>query len=138
MQARTGSINSVGAAFLGAYTIGLQYLGDKDLTIAHIAGGRGFQNAVYGTFQELVGYHNGQITPLYVRRAIGNTPIHMSNFFVSYPGYVPITEKIDLYIVQGLLDLIELGFSNDRFDLLHNIAYIGLTAQKYIKKTITL
>ena len=107
------------AVFAGSDSIRVDNFWNENLSIPNVACVGGVQERFEGPFEEIVRDDDNQVAPLNIRSAVGDTPVDMALFFVSYTGDVPVAEKIHLNCMECFFHLIEFGFSDNGFHFFH-------------------
>jgi len=113
-------VDSGASAFLGSDSVRFHNIGDENFPITNVTGTCSVQKNVYGFFQEVIANHDYQIPSLYIASAVRYATIDMPLFLISNSGYIPVTKKVDLNLMQGFFYLIKFGFSNNCLDFFHN------------------
>lgn len=107
--------------FTGADAIAIEHVTDKDTTIAHLTGMCHLEENTHRALKELIATDNRNVHTLNHIGAINHTTIDALLTALTDAVTIMILKPVNVSCQQSLLDLLELGLTDNCLNFFHNL-----------------
>ena len=114
------------ASLCSTYAYGILNGDDEDTSVADFTGLCRFDDGLYGLFRILVAHHDGDKDALDGTGVVHDTTVDTGLSGFPDAPYIIIGEPLDVRFEQRVLHVLELGLSDNSFNLFHTLNNLRL------------